>query len=198
MANRFLGRGCEYEDLYEYGCIGLMKAVDRFDPEYGVAFSTYAVPLIVGEIKRFLRGDGAVHVSRTIRENTAKVARALEESGGETQMEELSRRTGLNRQDVALALSAMRPVRSLSEPISGDGETQLQDMLGKDEGSRVNDAIALRQALDTLDQKERRLIVMRYFRCRTQTSLAAELGMTQVQISRMEKKILEKLRTILQ
>ena len=198
---RFMGRGYEYEDLYQYGCIGLIKAVDRFDPSYGVTFSTYAVPLIIGEIKRFLRGDGAVHVSRTIRENALKVVRVLDEAGKDGKalsVDEVCRDTGLDRQDAVLAMSALAPVKSLQEPVAGDGEILLQDMLGRDEGQQLTDSIALKQALEALDGQERELILRRYFRRHTQTAIASDLGMTQVQISRMEKKVLEKLRDLLQ
>lgn len=198
---RFMGRGYEYEDLYQYGCIGLIKAVDRFDPSYGVTFSTYAVPLIIGEIKRFLRGDGAVHVSRTIRENALKVVRVLDEAGKDGKalsVDEVCRDTGLDRQDAVLAMSALAPVKSLQEPVAGDGEILLQDMLGRDEGQQLTDSIALKQALEALDEQERELILRRYFRRHTQTAIASDLGMTQVQISRMEKKVLEKLRDLLQ
>lgn len=201
VTSRFMGRGYEYDDLYQYGCIGLIKAVDRFDPSYGVTFSTYAVPLIIGEIKRFLRGDGAVHVSRTIRENALKVVRVLDEAGKDGKalsVDEVCRDTGLDRQDAVLAMSALAPVKSLQEPVAGDGEILLQDMLGRDEGQQLTDSIALKQALEALDEQERELILRRYFRRHTQTAIASDLGMTQVQISRMEKKVLEKLRDLLQ
>ena len=197
---RFLGRGYEYEDLYQYGCIGLIKAVDRFDQNYGVAFSTYAVPLIIGEIKRFLRGDGSVHVSRTIKENSIKVIKAIETSqtdGSEPTLEQICKITGLEKHEVVIAMSAMNPVRSLYESVSGEGDILLQDVIGKDDGERVTDNIAISQALDKLDDAERSLIVRRYFERHTQTSIALDMGMTQVQISRMEKKVLHKLKDIL-
>lgn len=201
MSKRFLGRGYEYEDLYEYGCIGLIKAVDRFEPSFGVAFSTYAVPLIVGEIKRFLRGDGAVHISRTIRENAAQVIRCMDEEknrGNHISVEQLSKTTGLDRQEVLLALSSVRPTRSLSEPVAGEGELLLQDMIGVDEGERVTDHIALKQALAQLNREEQTLIIRRYYQRHTQSRIGSENGMTQVQVSRMEKKVLLKLRELLE
>lgn len=198
VAGRFLGRGYDYEDLYQCGCIGLIKAVDRFDPHYGVAFSTYAVPLIIGEIKRFLREDGPVHVSRTIKENAAKVARAMEENaqGGVT-MDEICEQTGLDRQEAVLALHSLAPVKSLAEPVAGDGELLLQDMLGADDTGKVTDELALRQALEKLEEPERELILKRYFERHTQTAIAGDMGLTQVQISRMERKVLKKLRDLL-
>ena len=200
VAARFVGRGYDYDDLYQYGCIGLIKAVDRFDPEYGVTFSTYAVPLIMGEIKRFLRSDGAVHVSRTIRENSAKIAKivaASEKDGRTLALDEVCKAAGLDRQEAVLAMSAMIPAKSLHEPVTGDGDLLLQDMIGNDQGERINDNIALRQMLERLEADERELIVRRYFKRNTQTEIARDLDMTQVQISRLEKKILEKMRNML-
>lgn len=199
VTSRFLHRGYEYDDLFQYGCIGLIKAVDRFDPRYGVAFSTYAVPLIIGEIRRFLREDGPVHISRTIKENAAKVARAMDAAAAEggITLEEICEETGLDRQDAVLALHSLAPVKSLTEPVAGDGEILLQDMLGTDDGDKLTDSLALRQALDALDDTERELILKRYFERHTQTAIAGDMGLTQVQISRMEKKVLKKLRDML-
>lgn len=200
VAARFLGRGYEYEDIYQYGCIGLIKAVDRFDPAYGVAFSTYAVPLIIGEIKRFLRGDGAVHISRTIKENAVKVVRALDNAGKEgkrVSIDDICLRTGLDKHEAILAMSSLAPVKSLSEPVAGDNEILLQDIIGKDEGQQITDSIALRQAMEKLDESERELIVRRYYARHTQNAIACDMGMTQVQISRMEKRVLTKLRGLL-
>lgn len=200
VAARFLGRGYDYDDLYGYGCIGLIKAVDRFDASYGVAFSTYAVPLIIGEIRRFLREDGIVHVSRTIRENASKVAGVIDlanSRGASVSMDEICEETGLDRQEAVLAFHALAPVKSLTEPLAGDGELLLQDMLGTDEGGKIDDALALKQALDSLDPDERTLIVRRYYERHTQMSIAGDLGLSQVQISRMEKKVLKKLRDLL-
>ena len=196
---RFLNRGYEYDDLYEYGVIGLMKAVDRFDPGYGVAFSTYAVPLIIGEIKRFLRGDGAVHISRTIRENAHRVAQAIDEAAaqGGASIDEICRKTGLEKQEAVLAMSAMNPVKSLEEPVAGDGDLLLKDMLGQDQGEALNDRIALGQAMEKLTETEQEVILRRYYKRHTQTQIASDMGMTQVQVSRMEKKILGKLREML-
>lgn len=195
---RFMGRGYEYEDLYQYGCIGLIKAVDRFDNSYGVAFSTYAVPLIIGEIKRFMRGDGAVHVSRTIKENAYKVMEVIEKcekEGRSISLDYVSNEVGIEKQEVVLAFSALCPVRSIYEPIGGEGEILLQDIIGKMDDNNINDYIALKQALSELDEKERELIIRRYYKGHTQTAIAEEKGMSQVQISRSERNILKKLRT---
>jgi len=197
---RFIGRGYDYDDLYQYGCIGLIKAADRYDPDYGVTFSTYAVPLIIGEIKRFIRGDGSVHVSRTIRENAVKLIQALdnaEMNGDHVTIDFLCNVTGLTKQEAVLAMSALTPVKSLSEPVSGEGEILLQDVLGNDEGENITDHIALGQAMASLSEEEQNIIARRYYHRHTQTLIANEMGLTQVQISRMEKRILQKLRTYL-
>lgn len=197
---RFMGRGYEYEELYQYGCIGLIKAVDRFDPDYGVAFSTYAVPLIIGEIKRFIRSDGQIHVSRTIKEHAYNIRKAMdssEKAGKSLSLDELSNEVGLDKQETVIALNSLSPVKSIYEPVGGDGELMLQDMLGIDNGQSITDMIALEQAIDKLDDGERELIYRRYYMFHTQTSIAIEKGMTQVQISRLEKKLLEKLKKML-
>jgi len=194
VASRFLGRGYEYEDIYQYGCIGLIKAVDRFDPDYGVAFSTYAVPLIAGEIKRFMRSDGSLHVSRTIRENAARLVAVMNEDTGRQTFDELCEKTGMERYDAVLALSALSPVKSLSEPVAGDGELLLQDMLGEDKSDKWNDSIGLQQAIEMLNASERELVIRRYYHRHTQTMIAGDMGLSQVQVSRMETKVLKKLR----
>lgn len=200
VAGRFTGRGYDYEDLYQYGCIGLIKAVDRFDPDYGVAFSTYAVPLIIGEIKRFLRSDGSVHISRTIRENAFKILNMMqskEQSSENMSISDVSNSIGLSKYDAILAISSLKPVRSLSEPLNDDEGILLQDVIGKEENTSVNDNIAIKQAMDTLTEDERELIRRRYYMRHTQTAIAGDMGLSQVQISRMEKKVLLKLRGML-
>lgn len=172
--------------------------MDRFDPSYGVAFSTYAVPLIAGEIKRFMRSDGSVHISRTIKENAAKLAQVLNDGSERPSMDEICRKTGLDRQEALLAMSALAPVKSLSEPVAGEGELTLQDMLGRDDTGSITDNIALKQAIGNLDTMERDLVMRRYYLRHTQTSIAGDMGLSQVQVSRMESKILKKLRGMLE
>ena len=185
VAARFKGRGYDYEDLYQYGCIGLIKAVDRFDPNYGVTFSTYAVPLIIGEIKRFIRSDGSIHISRTIKEHAVTI-------------EKLCEKTGIEKSNIIVSMFALSPIRSLNEPIaSHDGEITLQDTIGVDERERINNNIALHQAIAKLTEQEQELIYRRYFKKHTQISIASDLGLTQVQVSRIERKVLLKLRSIL-
>jgi len=194
VAKRFAGRGRDMEDLYQLGRLGLIKAVRNFDVGYTVKFSTYAVPLIMGEIRRFLRDDGQIHVSRSIRENSVRVARLIEEHGENMPVSEMAERLGLSCEETVLAMEAGRTVRSLSEPIGEDGGLLLQDTIGEDKTGEMLGRIALEEMLGKLAPFEKELIERRYFQEQTQTSIAKELGMTQVQISRMESRILKRLR----
>ena len=194
VARRFMGRGREMEDLYQLGRLGLYKAVKHFNTEYAVKFSTYAVPLIMGEIRRFLRDDGQIHISRSIRENAVRVARLMEEEGDGVSVGEMAQKLGLSCEETVLAMEAGRSVRSLSEPIGEDGGLLLQDTIGEDKTGEIVGRMALEEMLEKLPPFERELIERRYFREQTQTSIARELGMTQVQISRMESRILKRLR----
>ena len=202
VAKRFLGRGVEMEDLFQIGSIGLLKAVDHFDPSYEVRFSTYAVPMIVGEIKRFLRDDGILKVSRSLKENCGRIYQAEEklekELGREPGLDEIAAEVELSLEEVILALESTAEVESLHKTIyQGDGnDISLMDRLPEKENGQEQalDRIFLDEMLQSLDARERQLIGMRYFQNRTQTEIAAELGVSQVQVSRMEKKILGKLR----
>lgn len=195
-AGRFKGRGIEYEELYSAGCMGLVKAVKAFDSTRGVRFSTYAVPVILGEIRRLFRDGGAVKVSRSLKERAMKITREsqkLEHSlGREPTVNEISEALGISPEDVAEAVCVMQPVVSLTRE-SDDG-TEITDIPVEAPDVRITDSIALSQALDTLEKRDRMLIYMRYFRGLTQQETARRLSMTQVQVSRREKKILLKLR----
>ncbi len=202
VVQRFLGRGCEREDLVQIGSIGLMKAIDHFDSTYEVRFSTYAVPMIAGEIRRFLRDDGMIKVSRMLKESAARAYRAREElerrKGAEPTMEEIAGETGISAEELVLAMEAVSEVESLSQTIySGDGAPVL---LGdrvpddRDQNEELLNRMLLRQLLELLPEDERQLIVLRYFDDCTQVQVAQRLGMTQVQVSRAEKRILKKLR----
>ena len=196
-------RGCEKEDLIQIGSIGLMKAIDRFDLTYEVCFSTYAVPMIVGEIRRFLRDDGMIRVSRALKEDAGKAYRAREalerENGCEPTLEEVATRAGLTTDEVVLALEAAAEVESLNKPLGeGDGTPlvlgdRLMDQRD-DTGALLNRMLA-GQLLRLLKEEERRLIELRYFDDLTQVQTAGALGMTQVQVSRAEKRILKKMRS---
>ncbi len=199
-AGRFRGRGIEYEELYSAGCMGLVKAVKAFDKTRGVRFSTYAVPVILGEIRRLFRDGGAVKVSRSLKERAMKLsreARRLEnELGREPKISELSDATGLSPEDVAEAICVMSPVVSLTRET--DGGTETEDVPVEAPDVRITDSIALSQALGRLEERDRALIYLRFFAGATQQKTALRLGMTQVQVSRREKKILAELRAILE
>lgn len=202
IARRFQNRGVEMEDLIQIGCIGLLKAIDKFDTSYDVRFSTYAVPIITGEIKRFLRDDGMVKVSRSLKETAAKAYTVREElflkEGKEPRMEEIARELGITREELVLAMDSQGQVESLQKTIyqSDGNEISLEDKLPLEENQQemVVNRMFLEQALGTLDRKERELIYLRFFQDRTQSSIAQQMGMSQVQVSRMEKKILNRLR----
>lgn len=215
IVKRFAGRGYELEDLFQIGTIGLMKAVDKFDLSYDVRFSTYAVPMILGEIRRFLRDDGMLKVSRTLKENGLRVRLAAERLTGrlgrDPQLSEVAEEAGLSEEEVTLALEAGAEVESLYKSVyQADGsEIFLVDKVAKDTGcgaagvagssvdaekEQLLNHMLLEQLLRTLPQKERELITMRYFQEKTQTEVAAKLGISQVQVSRLEKKILVRMR----
>lgn len=195
-AGRFKGKGIEYEELYSAGCIGLLKAVKSFDSTRGVRFSTYAVPVILGEIKRLFRDGGMIKVSRGLKERSLQIARARErferENLREPTVEELADLTGLEPLDIAEAISVMQPTVSLTS--GEDGETEL-DIPVPPPDDRIINSLALKQVLDKLDESDRALIQLRFFCGLTQQAVAAKLGCTQVQVSRREKKLLERLRS---
>lgn len=218
IVRRFTGRGYDMEDLFQIGVIGLIKAIDKFDLTLGLKFSTYAVPMITGEIKRFLRDDGPVKVSRTIKENGTKVSMArgrLQDRGGrEPTLQELAQETGLSVEDVVLALEANTCVESIYAAVYQDdgSEVYLVDKVVRGRNGAVGSSVLggcgsedtekeellnhmlLKQLLDSLGSVDRKLIYMRYFQNKTQTEVAACLGVSQVQVSRMEKRILLNLR----
>ena len=204
VARRFLGRGVEMEDLFQIGSIGLLKAVDHFNPEFDVKFSTYAVPMIIGEIKRFLRDDGILKVSRSIKENQYKICKMREELekklGREPDLRELSDAMDMPMEEVAMTLESAAEVDSIYKTVyQGDGtDLQLVDRLPEkeDRHEKLLNRIFLEEILEKLEGDEKRLIVFRYFQDMTQTEVAKKMGMSQVQISRMEKRILKKLREI--
>lgn len=194
-ANRFRNRGIPYEDLYSAGCEGLVKAAAAFDPARGVQFSTYAVPVILGEIKRLFRENGTVHVSRSLRELSLRVQAAreayLKQTGGEPTLSQLADATDASPEDITTALSACAPVLSLTAPDEEGGQI---DIAEPPPDEAISDRLALRQVMQTLDETDRRLLELRYFEELTQSKTAERLGMTQVQVSRREKKLLLYLR----
>ena len=198
VVRRYQGRGVESEDLFQLGCIGFLKAVNGFDTAFGTQFSTYAVPKIAGEIRRFLRDDGTVKVSRGLKERAAAIRAARERAlftlGREPTLSELALETGLEEEEIAAAETAAAPVASLQME-TGDGLT-LESTVG-DEGmeERIVERESLREAVAGLPERERTVIVLRYYRGFTQDRVARVLGVSQVQISRIEKKAVEQLRT---
>lgn len=201
VMKRFRNRGVENDDLFQIGAVGLTKAAERFDESMGYTFSTYAVPMIIGEIQRFLRDDGMVHISRKIQEDARKIAiirEKLKKSGNkEITVEKLENILGLSKQDIIIAMDAGKTVSSI------ENETVLDFLENKvsvsasekcSESENVINHIAMRQAVEKLEENERRLIYLRYVREKTQKQVADELGCNQVAVSRMEKNILAKLR----
>lgn len=192
LANRFRGRGIEYEELYSAGCVGLVKAANNFEVERGLQFSTYAVPVIMGEIKRLFRDGGTVKVSRSLKERSMKVTALRDEmikKGDEPKLSEMARILGLDVYEVSEALGVSMPAISLTFDDEKDFDIPVQS-----EESSITDKIALRELIKTLNDEDRKLIVMRYWQNKTQTEVAKILGMTQVQVSRREKKLLSRLR----
>ena len=202
IVKRFTGRGHESEDLFQIGSIGLMKAIDKFDLSFDVKFSTYAVPMISGEIKRFLWDDGMVKVSRSLKENGWKISQASEriwhEKGREASLEEIAEATGLSREDIIMAMEANVEVESIYKSVyQTDGnEVFMVDRLPekRDENEKLLNHMLLEQLLDELGEEESRLIRLRYFQDKTQMEVARKMGISQVQVSRLEKKILIRMR----
>lgn len=199
LCKRFTGRGIEYDDLYQAGCIGLIKAVDGFDKDRGLCFSTYAVPVILGEIRRMFRDGGSVKVSRGLKELSLKVARAKSQLelklSREPTIGEIAQSLGATPEDVAEALSAAQPTVSLTYE-NDDGVKDADVAVAGPEDILTN-KLLLQQAFKHLDQTEQQIIRLRYFEYLTQNETAARLGLTQVQVSRAEKKILLKLRSVI-
>ncbi len=202
ISKKFLNRGYEYEDIFQIGCLGLVKAINNFDPEFNVKFSTYAVPMIMGEIKRFLRDDGIIKVSRSVKTAARKIhydKEALSKTlNREPTIEELSEYTGMNQEDILFALESMSSMLYLQDTIHQDdgAPVLLIDKLGEtgQEDRDMVDKIALKDALGELDAKSRQVIMLRYFRDKTQSQVAQMLGISQVQVSRIEKKVLKSMR----
>ena len=202
IVRRFANRGQELQDLFQIGSIGLMKAIDKFDNSFDVKFSTYAVPMITGEIKRFLRDDGMIKVSRSLKETAGRVRMAQEhlskQLGREPTIEEIGKELDMEIEDIAMAVSANSEVESLYKTIyQGDGSAiYLIDKLElmSDEEENLLNKIALQKVMDTLDGKDKELIELRYYMNWTQTDIAKKFGISQVQVSRLEKKILKKMR----
>lgn len=198
VARRFFGRGTEAEDLYQLGCVGFLKAVSGFDPSFGTQFSTYAVPKIAGEIRRFLRDDGAVKVSRSVKEQAAKIKACRQkltaQLGREPALSELARETGFSPEDIAAAETATASAESIQRQTGEDGFTLEAVLTDGGQEERWIETIALRQAMEQLPSRERTVIDLRFFHGLTQEKIAGLLHVSQVQVSRMEKRALAELR----
>ena len=198
VARRYFGKGIDPDDLYQLGCVGFLKAIEGFDEEYGTKFSTYAVPKISGEIRRFLRDDGTVKVSRSIKEQAAKIRQvrsSLEQRiGREPTMSELSRETGISAEDIAFAETATGSTDSINRESGEDGFT-LELVLGDyNAEEKLVEHVALRAAIEKLPQRERQVIALRYYHGMTQANCARVMHVSQVQISRLERRAVELLR----
>lgn len=199
IAVRFQGRGQELEDLIQIGYIGMMKAIRGFDESFGTAFSTYAVHMVTGELRRFLRDDGLIKISRDIKRRGYIIYRAGEEfsakHGREPKISELCELCDMTYEEVAGTLCAMSPAVSLQEKIGGDEDSaSLEELIGVDTGVELTDKLALSEAIEHLSEQEKNLIYLRYYKGLTQSESAKRLGLTQVKVSRHEKKIIQKLR----
>ncbi len=202
VARRFIGRGVETDDLYQLGCVGFLKAVDGFNPDYGTQFSTYAVPKISGEIRRFLRDDGTLKVSRSIKEQAASIKNIRNKLtvllGREPTVGELAAQTGLTPEEIAIAETATAATESIQQETGEDGFTLENILTDTESEERMVEKIALRQAVERLPERERLVIQLRYYHCLTQQRVAKVMDVSQVQVSRIEKKALEKIREFMQ
>ncbi len=198
LAGRFRGRGVEYEELYSAGSLGLIKAYDRFDEDRGLCFSTYAVPVILGEIKKIFRDGGTVKVSRSLKELSIKInhkrAEIIKKTGADPTITTLAQELNCTPQSIAQAICASQPTLSLSPIYDDEKDGKEFDIPVQNEEAVIEDRIAVQEALSRVTPEQRELIVLRYYEGKTQSETAKVLGTTQVQISRMERKILAKMR----
>ena len=201
VAKRFIGRGAEADDLYQLGCLGFLKAIEGFDLQYGTQFSTYAVPKIAGEIRRFLRDDGAIKVSRTIKEQAATIKNArsalTNALGREPSISEIMEKTGISAEEIAIAESATAATESIQRETGEDGFSLENILTDTESEENMVEKISLRQAIDRLSQRECMVIRLRYFHGLTQERVSKVLSVSQVQVSRIEKKALLQLKELL-
>lgn len=200
IVRRFVGRGYEAEDLFQLGCIGLVKAIHKFDTSFNVQFSTYAVPMIMGEIKRFIRDDGIIKVSRSIKELGIKALslreKIIKETNNEPTIKELSKKLNVSPEEVAMALEAGIKPESINAPSSENNDKSLGEKIESKENCEdtVINRVLVQELLTLLDERERKIIILRYFKQKTQSEIAKQLGISQVQVSRIEKKVLTAMR----
>lgn len=200
IIRRFAGKGVEYDDLYQIACIGFLKAINNFDESYGVKFSTYTVPMIIGEIKRYMRDNGAIKVSRTLKILANKINRYIDEyqtkTGESPQVETIAKQFGVSADEVVVALDSSRMPLSIFDKFEDDDEGQeLIDKIPQNESEDLLvNRIQLANIIENLNEREKKIIILRYFRDKTQTEIAEDLGVSQVQVSRLENKIISKIR----
>ncbi len=203
ILRRYLNSHIEYDDLFQIGSLGLVKAINNFDPSYNVRFSTYAVPMIMGEIKRYIRDDGAIKVSRAIKLQYIEINKFIEqyqlEHGVSPSIEQIAKDIDVDTREVVFIMDSGKFPLSLYEKIDDESQVELIDKIESDNtDDKMIDKIMLNEIIETLDERDKKIIMLRYFRDKTQTEIAEELGVSQVQISRLENKILENLRKKLQ
>ena len=204
IVRRFNGRGYDIEDLYQIGCIGFIKAIQRFDTSFEVRLSTYAVPYILGEIKRYIRDDGPIKVSRSIKELNIKILELQKEYfrkyGRDIKLEEISKELRISKEEITMALDSARPVDSIENAKYTDNKTDKtvsildQISTGKDEQTEIANRITIKNLISELNDNEKEIILLRYYKQKTQMQVSRILGITQVQVSRIERKVLEKMR----
>ncbi len=204
IVRRFSGRGYEIEDLYQIGNIGLIKAIQRFDTSFEVRLSTYAVPYILGEIKRFIRDDGPIKISRSIKELNVKIKELQKEYfnkyGKEISLEEVSKELKTSKEEIAMAMDSSRPIDSIEDAQYRDNKTDKtvsileQISTGKDEQTEIANRITIKKLINELQEKEKEIIMLRYYKQKTQMQVSKILGITQVQVSRIERKILDNMK----
>ncbi len=201
VIKRFRDKGVEYDDLYQIGCMGFLKAIKNFNPEFGVKFSTYVVPMVIGEVKRFMRDDGSIKVSRALKSLNLQINRYVEGFCHDNQrsptIEELSKHFNVDQQEIVLAMDSAKMPLSLYTPIEDDSESlALIDRIEsqEDENGKMLDNFALTELVKRLDYRDRKIILLRYYFDKTQSEIAKELNISQVQVSRLENKILNTLR----
>ena len=204
IVKRFSGRGYEIEDIYQIGCIGFIKSIKRFDVNYDVKLSTYAVPYILGEIKRFLRDDGPIKLSRSIKELNIKIKELqkdyLNKTGEEISLSKLSEELKVSKEDIAMAIDSSTPIDSLENTSYRDNKTDKTISIiekistGVDESTLISNKIAIQELIKNLENREKEVIILRYYKEKTQTQVAKILGITQVQVSRIEKKVLNSMK----
>lgn len=202
IVKRFIGRGIETEDIFQIGCMGFIKSIKRFDTTLEVQLSTYAVPYILGEIKKFIRDDGAIKVSRSTKELASKIMQLqkeyLDKEGRELNVSEIANLLNIPREEISFALDAIRPVCSIYEERGNGGEDEraiIDSIASKeDEATSITNKIVIRQLIENLNEREKQVILLRFFRDKTQAQVAKVLGITQVQVSRIERKILDNMK----